>query len=110
MEHALKAPITADGRRIEHTHELDGLWTQAEANGERIGASRNPEQLEKLSQYAGAWRYAVPPDEELAATWSANRTTGEDLLNHARRRVPQLIRATRNHLQGRRGQPGDQER
>ena len=23
MEHALKALITADGRRIEHTHELD---------------------------------------------------------------------------------------
>ena len=110
MERALKALITADGRRVEHTHELDELWTQAEASGERIGASRNPERLEKLSRYAGAWRYAVPPDEEPAATWSENRTTGEDLLNHARRRVPQLIRETRSHLQGRRRQPGDQRR
>lgn len=99
MERALKAFITADGRRVEHTHALDELWTQAEANGERIGASRNPEQLDKLSRYAGAWRYAVPPDEEPATTWSENRITGEDLLNHARRRVPQLIQQTRNHLQ-----------
>lgn len=107
MEHALKALITAEGRRVEHTHELDELWTQAEANGERIRAGRNPEQLEKLSRYAGAWRYAVPPDEEPATTWSENRITGEDLLNHARRRVPQLIQETRSHLQSRRRQPGN---
>ena len=107
MEHALKALITAEGRRVEHTHELDELWRQAEANGERIGASRHPRQLEKLSRYAGAWRYAVPPDEEPATTWSENRSTGEDLLNHARRRVPQLIQETRNQLQSRRRQPGD---
>ncbi len=107
MERALKALITADGRRVEHTHELDKLWTQAEANGERIGAGRNPKQLEKLSRYAGAWRYAVPPDEEPTTTWSENRIAGEDLLNHARRRVPQLIQETRNHLQSGRRQPGD---
>lgn len=107
MERALKALITADGRRAEHTHELDKLWKQAEANGERIGATRNPAQLGKLSRYAGAWRYAVPPDEEPATTWSENRVTGEDLLNHARRRVPQLIEETRNHLQSTQVQPGN---
>jgi HEPN domain-containing protein len=107
MERALKALITADGRRVEHTHELNKLWEQAEANGERIEATRNPKHLEKLSRYAGAWRYAVPPDEEPATTWSENRIMGEDLLNHARRRVPQLIQETRNHLQSRQAQPGN---
>ena len=103
MEHALKALITADGRRIEHTHELDDLWQQAEATGERIGATRNPEQLEKLSRYAGEWRYDTPGDEDPAATWQENRTTGEDVLNHARRRVPQLIEQTRRALASRTG-------
>ena len=31
---------------------------------------------------------AIQAGVEPAATWSANRSTGEDLLNHARRRVP----------------------
>ena len=31
-------------------------------------------------------------------TWQKNRTTGEDVLNHARRRVPQLIKQTRQAL------------
>ena len=103
MERALKALITADGRRVEHTHELDRLWKQAEADGERIGGTRNPDQLEKLSRYAGAWQYAVPREEEPATTWSENKAAGEDLLNHARKRVPQLIEQTRKHLQRRQG-------
>ena len=86
MEHALKALITADGRRIEHTHELDALWEQAQATGERISATRNPPQLEKLSRYAGDWRYETPADENPEVTWQENRTTGEDVLNHARPR------------------------
>ena len=98
MERAFKALITAKGRRVQHTHELDDLWTQAEADGEQIRAIRNPEQLGKLSKYAGNWRYALPANEDPAKTWAQNRLTGEDLLNHARTRVPQLLQETRNHL------------
>ena len=103
IEHALKALITANGRRIEHTHELDALWEQAEGTGERIRATRNPSQLEKLSRYAGEWRYDAPADEDPEATWQENRTTGEDVLNHARMRVPQLIQQTRQQLKTRTG-------
>ena len=54
--------------------------------------------LEKLSRYAGDWRYETPADENPEVTWQENRTTGEDVLSHARRRVPQLIKRTRQVL------------
>jgi HEPN domain-containing protein len=104
MELAFKALITAQGRRVQHTHELDDLWTQAQASGEQIQAIRNPEQLEKLTKYAGNWRYDLPANEDPAKTWAQNRVTGEDLLNHARARVPQLLQETRNHLSARKTQ------
>ena len=106
IEHALKALITADGRRVDHTHELDALWQQVEATGEAIGATRNPSQLEKLSRYAGEWRYDAPVDEDPEATWQENRTTGEDVLNDARVRVPGLIKQTRQALASQSGEHG----
>ena len=102
MEHAFKAIIVADGRRIEHRHELDKLWDQAEATGERVAATRDPAQLERLTKYSGDWRYdRMPADEDPEQTWETNRTTGEDIVNHARRRVPQLIEQTRQALASR---------
>ena len=71
MEHAFKALITADGRRFEHRHELNNLWQEAEATGEPIAATRDPKQLEKLSKYAGAWRYDIP-DDDPEVTWKEN--------------------------------------
>ena len=98
MEHAFKALITAEGRRVQHIHQLEDLWQEAEANGEKVRAIRNPEQLKKLSKYAGKWRYDLPTDENPAKTWADNRPTGEDILNHARSRVPQLIQKTEKVL------------
>lgn len=106
IEHAFKALITAHGRRVRHVHELDDLWGQVEATGERVRATRNPVQLEKLSRYAGEWRYDTPADEDPEATWQENRTTGEDVLDHARARVPQLIEQTRQALAAHGGEPG----
>ena len=102
IEYAFKAMITADGRRVEHRHELNDLWGQAEATGERIAATRDTGRLERLSNYAGRLRYdEMPADENPSQTWENNRTTGEDVLNHARRRVPQLIEQTRQALASR---------
>ena len=102
IEYAFKALIVADGRRVEHRHELDKLWDQAEAAGGPIAATRDPAQLERLSRYAGDWRYdKTPADEDPEQTWNKNRTTGEAILNHARRRVPQLIEQTRQALASR---------
>ena len=97
MEYAFKALITADGRRVKHRHDLNNLWQEAEATGESIGAIRDPNQLKTLSKYAGEWRCDTP-DDDPEVTWKENRTTGEDILNHARRRVPQLIEQTRQAL------------
>ena len=102
LEYAFKALVVADGRRVEHVHDLDNLWGQAEATGERIDATRDPKQLETLSRYAGPWRYdEIPPDENSVETWENNRTTGEDVLKHARRRVPHLVEQTRQALASR---------
>ena len=93
IEYAFKPLITTDGRRVEHTHELELLWEQAEATGEKIAADRNRAPLEKLSRYSGQWRYDAPGRENAQATWPENRTTGEDALTQARRRVPPFDRA-----------------
>ena len=99
VEGALKALIVANGRRVEHTHELNDLWTQAETDSDRIAAAGDPAALEKLSRYAGAWRYEVPNEEDPGGTWEENRRTGEDIINDARRRVPTLVAETRRELQ-----------
>ena len=69
MEHALKALIIANGRRVEHRHELNNLWKQAETDSDPIAARRDPVELEKLSRYAGHWHNDLPGDENPAATW-----------------------------------------
>jgi predicted nucleotidyltransferase len=98
MERALKALTAAQGRRVRHSHDLNALWEEAEAQGERIDATRDPEELRKLSKYAGEWQYAIQDEVDPAATWTATKGTAEDLLHHARRRVPQLIQKTEARL------------
>ncbi len=98
MERALKALITARGQRVNHRHDLNKLWEEAEEHGERINARRDPDELEKLSRYAGDWQYDTPRDADPEKTWAAARLTGEDLLNDARKRVPQLVHETTQRL------------
>ena len=58
--------------------------------------------MKRLSMYAGDWRYdEMPTDEDPEQIWEKNRATGEDIINHARRRVPQLIEQTRQALASR---------
>ena len=102
IEYSFKALIVADGQRVEHRHELDELWDQAETASGPIAATRDPEQMKRLSMYAGDWRYdEMPTDEDPEQIWEKNRATGEHIINHARRRVPQLIEQTRQALASR---------
>ena len=110
MERALKALITAQGRRVQHKHNLNALWDQAEADGEKIQAVREPEELRKLTKYAGEWQYAIDHGTDPGATWSTTRNTAERLLTHARERVPQLIQQTQTRLQQAANQTRPQER
>ena len=98
LEYALKALVIAKGQRVNHVHDLNDLWDQAEKDSDPIAATRNSAELEKLTGYAGAWRYATPQDQDPAQTWERNRHTGEDVLNDAVIRVPKLAERTRAEL------------
>ena len=108
MERALKALVTAQGRRVKHRHDLGRLWDEAEKDDERIRAVRDPRGLDRLSRYAGDWRYALPSDIDPEADWRSNRTTGEDLLAHAQHRVPQLVRRTIARIEATRAESPDE--
>lgn len=113
MEHALKALSIARGERVRHKHTLNELWDDVEGHGEAIGATRDRKALDVLTLYGGKLQYESPTREtDPNVTWNATRTTGEDLLNHARTRVPKLIEETTQRLQaavgGSRGPAGGQ--
>ena len=98
MEQALKGLIAAQGRHVEHKHDLNALWDDAERDGERIAAARSESALDELSLYASIHRYEDPADETPETTWDAAKTTGAELLAHARSRIPVLVRETRKRL------------
>lgn len=100
MEHALKALIIAQGARVRHKHTLNDLWHDVEQRGERIDAVQDRKALDVLTAYGGRLQYNQPrPEEDPTKTWDATRTSGEDLLNHAKARVPKLIIETTDRLQ-----------
>ncbi len=100
MEQALKALIVAQGRHVEHKHDLNQLWDQAESYGERMAATQARDELDTLSLYAGKYQYENPRDGAPEKPWETNRTTGRDVLNHALARVPTLTEETRQQLRG----------
>lgn len=99
MEQALKGLIVAQGRHVEHKHDLNALWDEAERGGERIAVTRNEPDLDQLSLYANIYQYEDPADGMPEKTWDATRTTGADLLAHARAKIPTLVSKTKARLQ-----------
>ena len=97
IEQALKGLIVASGRRVEHIHELNDLWNQAETGTERIAAIRDPAIMKRLTLHSGTWRYDMQ-DPDPTETWKLGKTTIEDVLNDARRRIPGMIDKTRTLL------------
>ena len=99
LEHALKALTIALGERVKHKHTLNALWDDVERAGETIRATRDRKALDVLTRYGGELQYGSPGREhDPEATWNDTRATGEDLLNHARARVPKLIERTTERL------------
>lgn len=95
MEHALKALTIALGRRVKHKHTLNDLWDEVERAGETIHAARDRRALDVLTRYGGEFQYHSPGREyDPEVTWNDTKTTGRDLLDHARTRVPKLIEET----------------
>ena len=98
LERSLKALVSAQGVRVEHTHNLNKLWDQAEKCGEPPAATRDRAALDRLSLYAGHWSYDHPSDENPDRTWNDTRAVVRDVLHHAERRVPALVEETRRAL------------
>ena len=98
LERSLKALVSAQGVRVEHTHDLNRLWDQAETSGEPPGAMRDRAALDRLSLYAGHWSCDHPSDENPDRTWVDTRPVVRDVLHHAERRVPALVEETRRAL------------
>ena len=99
MEFALKAIKIAQGERVKHKHNLNELWDDIEQRGEVIRAVRDRKAVDILSLYGSQLRYDAPTAEtDPSITWADTKVTGEDLLNHARARVPKLIEDTRRRL------------
>ena len=101
LDVVLVDPATAERRRRSAAYipgaALESLWKEAGANGERIGATPDPEELAKLTRYAGEWQYPVDGiDPE--TTWSLMEPAGRDVLHHARNRVPELMKETGERL------------
>ena len=104
MEHALEALTIARGERVKHKHTLNDLWDDVEQAGETIRATRDRRALDVLTRYGGELQYGSPaPEHDPEATWNDTRATGEDLLNHAGARVPELIERTTERLRERNG-------
>ena len=101
LEQALKGLTVAQGRQVEHSHKLKALWDEAERDGERIAATRNDADLDDLTKYAGAYQYWNPKPGMPEKIWNATKTTGRDVLEHARRRIPTLVEETRERLKSR---------
>ena len=92
IEYALKGLTVAQGARVEHKHTLNELWDDLEARGESIPVARDRSALEELTRYSGKLRYDDPDlaaGTDPVALWDRTRTTGRDLLSHAKQRVPQ---------------------
>ena len=98
MERALKALIVAQGQRVEHRHDLKRLWDQAEQAGEKLTATPDRKELEKLTRYGGEWQYPAD-DIDPQTTWKQMAPVGRELLEQARERVPQLVAATERRLE-----------
>jgi predicted nucleotidyltransferase len=100
MEYALKALTIAQGERVEHKHTLNELWNDVEARGEQITATRDPNALKALTLYSGKLKYESPtPETDPIEIWNETQTTGQDLLAHAKARVPDLIKQATERLQ-----------
>ena len=100
-EHSLKALITAEGRHIEHTHDLNALWEDAEDAGIQIAAERNEDALKHLSRYAGELEYGPEPEEQPAEkTIEETFASISGVVEQRRRELPRRIRDTTARLAG----------
>lgn len=100
MERMLKALRAAGGKHVTHTHALNRLWDEAEESCGRIPVNRDDRLLETLSKYAGSLGYGMDTsqDEDPERTLLAGISAGNDLLEFAQSKVPDLAEETRRGL------------
>ena len=99
-ERALKAVIVAGGQRVEHRHELDQLWTQANAAAGELPRRMDDAELKELTRYTGEALYPVPGARELdpLKTWTQLEAPVRALVEDAEQRVPNLVEQTKRSI------------
>ena len=61
---------------------------------------RDKRALDNLTKYAGQYQYWTPKPGMPENTWTVTRSTGEDVLKHAQKEIPSLVKKTNEKLQG----------
>ena len=99
-ERALKAVIVAGGQRVEHRHELDQLWTQANAAAGELPRRMDDAELKELTRYTGEALYPVPGARKLdpLKTWTQLEAPVRALVEDAEQRVPNLVEQTKRSI------------
>ena len=98
IEQCLKGLITAQGRKFDHTHNLDELWTSTEAEGKKIPAPRDDKLLKRLTKYAEGGRYDKPDSDKDHKTLKDSEKVGEAIIRYSRDAIPHLSHETKKAL------------
>ena len=94
IEQCLKGLITAQGRKFDHTHNLDELWTSTEAEGKKTPAPRDAKVLKQLTKYAESGRYNKPNGNRDHKTLKDSEKVAEAIIRYARDAIPRLSHET----------------
>lgn len=100
IEHCLKGLIIAQGRSFKHSHELNRLWDDTEAEGKKIPVPKDRELLARLTKYAQTSRYETLDDARDRQMLKESRNFVEAIIRHGQETIPRLSRETKQTLAG----------
>lgn len=89
-ERLLKALAIAQGEPVVFTHDLREIWERIEARGENIEAEKNDRLLNEVSLYGSDRGCGTPSGEDPKRLVEMFKPIVNDLMAHAKRRVPEL--------------------
>ena len=90
-ERALKAFHIGHRAEVVHIHDMREAWEKAEALGERFPVEKNDRLLDEMTLYGGSEGYGTPSRWDPKDLAEQFRPIAEALVEHAERRVPELM-------------------
>lgn len=98
-EKALKAVHIAHGAPVTYVHYMRQAWEKAEFLGERFDLEKKDKLLNEMTLYAGKKAYGTPSGWDPAEIATKFRPIAQGLVDHATRRVPELLAEHNRRLQ-----------